>query len=168
MKRTFTLLIALACLTLAGCGFSLRGSQALPAELQQVALSAVKPHALLKRELKARLKVYQIPHIEASELAGSANTVLIRLQPETLERRLLSVFSTGQVAEYELIYGVNYQVVFPNKEPLYASFEVLRDYQDDPDKVLAKSRELDLVVSEMRREAADRIIRQLARQASGQ
>lgn len=168
MRLPFALLIPLLCLALAGCGFSLRGSQALPAELQQVAVSAVKPHALLKRELKARLQVYQIPHVATQEVEDNAATVLIRLQPETLERRLLSVFSTGQVAEYELIYGVTYQVIFPDKEPLQASFEILRDYQDDPDKVLAKSRELDLVVSEMRQEAADRIIRQLTRQAGEQ
>jgi len=40
-------------------------------------------------------------------------------------------------------------------------FDVTRDYQDDPDAVLAKSRELDLVLGEMRQQAAERIIRQI-------
>ena len=47
-----------------------------------------------------------------------------------------------------------------------ATFDVMRDYQDDPDQVLAKSRELELVLDEMRAEAADIIIRRLSSQAS--
>ena len=46
-----------------------------------------------------------------------------------------------------------------------AQFEVVRDYQDDPDQVLAKSRELELMLDEMRDEAADIIIRRLSSQA---
>ena len=41
---------------------------------------------------------------------------------------------------------------------------VAREYQDDPDQVLAKSRELDLVLDEMRAESADRMIRLLSSQ----
>ncbi|AXR06423.1 LPS-assembly lipoprotein LptE [Salinimonas sediminis] len=152
---------------LTGCGFQLRGSQTLPEEIEQVAVTAVKPHALLERELNARLQVYQIPHVNIDNIENGDNTAVIQLLPETIERRLLSVFSTGQVAEYELIYGVTYLVTFPGRPPIKTYFEILRDYQDDPDEVLAKSRELDLVVSEMRQEAADRIIRRLSRQASG-
>jgi LPS-assembly lipoprotein len=41
---------------------------------------------------------------------------------------------------------------------------VAREYQDDPDQVLAKSRELELVLNEMRTESADRMIRLLSSQ----
>lgn len=88
------------------------------------------------------------------------------LLPEKLERRLLSVYASGQVAEYELIYTVRYRVQFPDEEAIMATFDVMRDYQDDPDQVLAKSRELELVLDEMRAEAADIIIRRLSSQAS--
>ncbi len=165
--RTAIMLIT-TCLVLAGCGFHLRGSQTLPPDINAVASTSVVAHSLLKRELDERLSVYEIPQkpFESVTRDDLDDTVIIKLLPETIERRLLSVFSTGQVAEYELIYGVNYLVTFPGHEPIKAYFEIMRDYQDDPDKVLAKSRELDLVVSEMRKEAADRIIRRLALQAS--
>ena len=163
-----TILIIATCLTVAGCGFHLRGSQTLPPDINAVTSTSVVAHSLLKRELDERLNVYEIPRKPFDTVTRSdlSDTVIIRLLPETIERRLLSVFSTGQVAEYELIYGVNYTVTFPGHDPINAYFEIMRDYQDDPDKVLAKSRELDLVVSEMRKEAADRIIRRLALQAS--
>ena len=86
--------------------------------------------------------------------------------PEKLERQLLSVYPSGQVAEYELIYVVRYRVQFPGKEAVMVQFEVVRDYQDDPDQVLAKSRELELMLSEMRDEAADIMIRRLSSQAA--
>jgi len=43
-----------------------------------------------------------------------------------------------------------------------AQFEVVRDYQDDPDRALAKSRELTLLLNEMRKVAADKILRDMA------
>lgn len=164
MKRL--LLIPLLCsLLIAGCGFKLRGSQALPETVNQVAVGAVRAHSPLARTLLTRLDVYDINGIRERELQNNENTVLVRILPETLERRLLSVYPSGQVAEYELIYGVKYIVQFPDSDSVSASFEVLRDYQDDPDQVLAKSRELELVLQEMREEAADRIIRRLPSQA---
>jgi len=169
MIRAYSFILVMATsLLVAGCGFHLRGSQTLPASVGAVAVTAVAPHSRLQRSLEDRLDVYQIPQKSYQNIRaeGQRNTVLIKLMPEAIERRLLSVFSTGQVAEYELIYGVSYEVTFPGYDPIQAYFEIMRDYQDDPDRVLAKSRELDLVVSEMRNEAADRIIRRLALQAS--
>ncbi|QJR82468.1 hypothetical protein CA267_017755 [Alteromonas pelagimontana] len=166
MIRSYAFLpLFLVSLALASCGFSLRGNQPLPPSVNYVAVTSAQAHAPLARALKQRLEVYDI---QAGDLADTPNpdhTVLIRIMPEQLERRLLSVFSTGQVAEYELIYGVNYQVIFPDQEAVSAYFEVLRDYQDDPAQVLAKTRELNLVLQEMRQEAADRIIRRLASQS---
>lgn len=160
---TFSILFLLS--GVSSCGFHLRGTEALPPQLNYVAISSAQAHAPLARALVKRLDVYNIDGGTLAASPAPAKTVLIHLQPEKLERRLLSVFATGQVAEYELIYGVRYQVVFPDKDPLDAYFEVLRDYQDDPEQVLAKSRELDIVLDEMRDEAADKIIRRIASQA---
>ena len=91
----------------------------------------------------------------------------IRLQGDDLNRRLLSLFPTGQVAEYELILSVRYLIAFPGKEPQAVEFEVTREYQDDPDAILAKSRELQLVLTEMRQQASERIVRLIPSQASG-
>mgnify|MGYP001454971496 CR=1 FL=1 len=162
MKRIAPVLLALSLsLLVTGCGFTLRGSQALPESLSEVYVMSPIAHAPLSRALKRRFDLHKVK--EAATPEGES-TVVIQLAPESLERRLLSVFPTGQVAEYELIYGVRYQVLFPGKGPVEAFFEVERDYQDDPDQVLAKTRELELVLKEMRLEAADRIIRRLPSQ----
>lgn len=152
------------CLLVAACGFTLRGSQQLPAHIEQVEVRSLSAHDPQARALANRLSIYQLGYTRAADTARLSNTVILELKPENLNRRLLSVFPTGQVAEYELIYRVDYRVTFPGQDAITTSVEVLREYQDDPDQVLAKSRELDLILEEMRDDAADRIIRLMGSQ----
>jgi LPS-assembly lipoprotein len=170
MQPVKTIVFAVIVMLIAGCGFSLRGSQALPTELNTVVINTTLQYSPLTRALDRRLPVYQLKSVKADaeevEELEASETVLINLQPENLERRLLSVFSSGQVAEYELIYSVDYQVIFPNAEPINNTMSVSREYQDDPRQILAKARELELVMTEMRNETADRIIRLLSSQYS--
>ena len=100
----------------------------------------------------------------APEQAVNSNQVIpeLKILQDALDRRTLSVLPNGQVAEYELIYKVKYQVVIENQPSQNFEFELNRDYQDDPDLALAKSRELTLLLSEMRQLAADRILRDMA------
>lgn len=152
--------------SLSSCGFQLRGSQQFPEHIKLVEVRSLSAHDPQARALADRLPVYQLVYTRAADPTEIANTVIIELRPENLDRRLLSVFRTGQVAEYELIYRVDYRLTFPGQEPVNYVVEVLREYQDDPDQVLAKSRELDLILDEMRAEAADRIIRLMSSQVS--
>ena len=158
IKRT--VIISLMC-GLSACGFSLRGDFSLPASIQNVQLSNTGHNAALKRTLEKRLKRYKLNMLDGST-AQTAPDMHITLLPDELDRRLLSLFSTGQVAEYELVYTVTYLIQFAGHASETVTFTVTREYQDDPDAVLAKSRELDLVVGEMRQQAADRIIRQIS------
>lgn len=156
----------IAILAISACGFQLRGSQQFPDFIRQVEVRSLSAHDPQSRAIAERLSVYQLGFTRAASAEMQANTVVIELRPENLDRRLLSVFQTGQVAEYELIYRIDYRLTFPSGESLDSSVEVLREYQDDPDQVLAKSRELDLILTEMRADAADRIIRLMASQAA--
>lgn len=153
-----TLITTLLVTLISGCGFRLRGDYLLAPELQTLYVSSVDTHGELTRLVKRHLTVNQVnvlsrPTDENPEL---------RILKDKLDRRTLSVFENGQVAEYELIYSVRYQLRFANKDPQNFAFELNRDYQDDPDIALAKSRELALLLSEMRTQAADRILREMA------
>ncbi len=143
---------------LSACGFQLRGDYLLNDELQTLYVSSSDVHGELTRLVKQHLtrnkvKVLKQKTLEAPEL---------RIMSDKLDRRTLSVFKNGQVAEYELIYSVHYQLRFANEEPIDFRFELNRDYQDDPNFALAKSRELSLLLSEMRTSAADKILRDMA------
>ncbi|MDU0355459.1 LPS assembly lipoprotein LptE [Paraglaciecola aquimarina] len=166
MSQPFSLLTLLVTsLLVTSCGFKLRGDYSLPSGIEELHVLSATKNAPLQRTLTSQLKGFDIQivtditnkHIPTEQIDAQ-----IFIQSENLERRLLSLFSTGQVAEYELVYTINYYIQFPNEEAIPIEFDVTREYQDDPDAVLAKSRELDLVYSEMRQQAADRIIRQLS------
>jgi LPS-assembly lipoprotein len=161
--RKFSVLLCLSLsLLLSACGFKLRGDYQIPEQFKQLHVASRQSHAPMQRALKTRLSSFDIVVIDDPLEAQESNTPVIVLQPERLDRQLLSLFATGQVAEYELIYTLNYQVITPNTEPYNFTVDIIREYIDDPDAVLAKSRELNLIVSEMRVQAADRVIRQLA------
>ena len=140
------------------CGFQLRGDYLLSDQLQTLYVSSSDVHGELTRLVKQHLTRNQV------KVLASKNTQApeLRIMSDKLDRRTLSVFQNGQVAEYELIYAVHYQLRFANEEPQNFRFELNRDYQDDPSLALAKSRELSLLLSEMRQSAADKILRDMA------
>ncbi|WP_339721557.1 LPS assembly lipoprotein LptE [uncultured Paraglaciecola sp.] len=152
-------------LTIVGCGFKLRGDYGLPVGIEQLQLLASQKNTPLYRILWKQLQGFNIEVLDntasSSQIAAKIDAI-VYLTSDKLERRLLSLFSTGQVAEYELVYTIRYQIQFPGQDAQEIEFDVTREYQDDPNAVLAKSRELDLIQNEMRQEAANRIIRQIA------
>jgi LPS-assembly lipoprotein len=166
LKRiTLNVCIFTVVLTIVGCGFKLRGDYGLPAGIQQLQLLAAQKNTPLHRILGKQLQGLDIEVWDSMATAEQINEkvdAVVYLVSDQLERRLLSLFSTGQVAEYELLYTIKYHIQFPAQDAQLVEFDVTREYQDDPDAVLAKSRELDLIQQEMRQEAANRIILQIA------
>ncbi|WKE66632.1 LPS assembly lipoprotein LptE [Gallaecimonas kandeliae] len=146
------LLLSLTLLA-SGCGFHLKGSYEMPAAYRQVTLTSFDQYA-------------RITTLVSQSLAGSGVALgqgpEVHILSDNLDRQTLSLFSTGQVAEYELVYSLKWQLIREGQEPQVHVIEVRRDYQDDPARTLAKDRERDLLLEEMRKEAADRLVRQLA------
>jgi len=159
MKKhsVWTGLLLISSLLLTSCGFHLRGS--LPLERYPAIFVDAKKHSELAGLLSDQLESNKVKLL--TELDPKAPVLM--LQQDSLERRTLSLFPNGQVAEYELIYRVQYQLLLPGQELQEFQFELTRDYQDDPNLALAKAKELDLLLQELRSQAASRIIRQLNR-----
>lgn len=151
---TFSIILMM----LNGCGFQLRGNYLLAPELQTIEFSSVDQYGELTRLVKQHLTINDVNLVQRSD----KKIPQMRMLQDNLDRRTLSVFPNGQVAEYELIYTVRYQILIPGQDVQYFSFELNRDYQDDPDIALAKSRELSLMLREMRKEAANKILRDMA------
>ena len=156
-KRIGLALLSLILLATAGCGFKLQRSYSIPVELQQLHLSSSDQYSELTRLVGDRLRINRVTLVPAAE-----GTPTLRLVSDSLARATLSLYPTGNVAEYELIYLVNYTVMLPEQEPTEFQAEVRRDYQDDPRTALAKSREMEILTREMRAQAADSIIQTLA------
>ncbi|BDM65648.1 LPS-assembly lipoprotein LptE [Shewanella sp. NFH-SH190041] len=156
-KALGSALLALVILTSAGCGFHLQGNYFIPPALTTLHLSSQDQYSELTQLVRERLRLSSVKLVDAE--AKVANLRLIR---DKLERATLSLYPTGNVAEYELIYKVEFSVALPGKDAGFYHVEIRRDYLDDPRTALAKSREMELLTREMRAQAADRIVQTLA------
>lgn len=157
MKKTLFFVLALTINLLNGCGFKLKGQYDLAPELKTLYVKSDKKFNPLIKFLNIQLTRNNVNVIKSAE----QGVTQIRLLPETFQRKTLSLFPNGQVAEYELLYQTRYQVIFPEQEP--QEFEILlnREFQDDPNNSLAKDRERLMILNELRQTAADRILGQL-------
>jgi len=152
-----TLALVLMCFVLSGCGFHLKKASSLPDNLKTLTLKGDDEKSSLFLNLKKELKASNV------KLTPSAkNVAQLYLRKESIERQTLSLFQNGQVAEYELAYGVSYVVKRPGEKAIEKRFELYRNYQDDPDHALAKAKELELLISEIRKQASGRIVRELS------
>jgi LPS-assembly lipoprotein len=145
-------------LFVSACGFSLRGTTELSANLQPLYVEAVDTSSPMHRELQRVLNQNQIA------LAPNVNDANYRLGlgPENSSERALSVNANARAGEYELEISVPFQlakgtdVVLPPE-----TLSLTKVYLADPDNAVAKNEEAELIRTEMRRELAQQILRRL-------
>lgn len=157
MARLAAFVVMLSSLLLSSCGFHLRGD--LPLSQFEAMHIKSERHSELAALVAQRLQHNKVQLLDTYQQSAP----VLQLIDDSLERRNLTLFPNGQVAEYELIYKVRYALTMPGGEPKPYQFELFRDYQDDPNRALAKAKELDLMLGELRQQAANRILRQLSR-----
>ena len=151
-KIKFIPLIFLSIMLLA-CGFQLRGT--IDADFNSIYIyggsEGLNKH-LIKRFKQAGIKI-QIENPEKT----------LEVLNDRLDKRILSLNSSGSVKEYELIYQVSYR--FKSLNDAWGNEikkEVIRDYTYDDDNRVAKELEEKNLVQGMR----DEIIRSIVSQIS--
>lgn len=154
MHRSNSLVLLLA-LTLAACGFQLRGA----ADLSFKTLYIQGPKLSISRELQQSLKANGIQVVETAEGAE----LLLELVNEVNEKRILSLSGGGLVREYELNYIVN----FRTREPANAlwgpvqTVQVRRDFSYNDNALLGKLDEEAKLNVDMRKDAVREVLRRL-------
>ncbi|ABV38084.1 rare lipoprotein B [Shewanella sediminis HAW-EB3] len=157
IRRICFAIMALSILLSAGCGFKLQGSYSIPEQLRTLHLSSQDEYSELTRLVRERLRLHSISLVDESD-----ETPTLNILRDSLDRSTLSLYPTGNVAEYELTYHVTFAVSLPEGEAQTFEVDIQRDYLDDPRTALAKSREMELLLKEMRIQAADQMIQTLA------
>lgn len=156
---------ARACLSLvllavlvSACGYHPRGSVELPGELRGIYVEGGS------RVLEQRLEVlFSDAGVDITEDRGAADAVL-ELHGESFNERVLSVDAeTGKSQEFEVTYSVAFDMRRPDGTLLVPrqSVNLLRDYFFDAEAVIGKSRERSVLRTEMRRDAAQQIVRRM-------
>ena len=156
MARLAAFVVMLSSLLLSSCGFHLRGD--LPLSQFEAMHIKSERHSELAALVAQRLQHNKVQLLDSYQQTAP----VLQLIDDSLERRNLTLFPNGQVAEYELIYSVTYVLHQADGSRLAPrSVEVYRDYQDDPNFALAKTREREVLLGEMREDAARALLRQV-------
>jgi len=144
---------------LSACGFHLRGSIELPAELTEVAIEGTRPNGELGVAVR---NGFSRVGGQVVDSAASARSVLVITQ-DSSSRRVLSVDSIGQANEYELAYTLGFRLDDPdgNNRVVQQSINLRRQYRYDPTKTLAKADEEARLVREMRQDGVRQMLRRL-------
>ena len=149
---------AAACLLLlSACGFHLRGTETSRVQLPPTYLDgAAGP---LQQEVRHYLSISGVSVVAEQKDAQ----LLIRLIGEDVQRRVLSVGSTGKVEEYEVRYTASYAVERGKGESVIPkeSLSEQRSYSFNEADVLAKDAEQERLVQDMRRDVVRRMMLRL-------
>jgi LPS-assembly lipoprotein len=152
------LLQALAGLALAGCGFHLRGTLAVPPELSPLYIQA-PAGSPVKQAIEDQLVGGKLA---LAPSAGQAKLIL-RILSEGRASRVVATGSDGKVLAYELHFVVAYDAVLPDGQSRIPrqTLDLARTF-DNPDvEVLGKQLEEQQIYQEFAIDAADRILLRL-------
>ena len=156
MSSRNALVVALL-LTLAACGFKLRGTAEVPFETLFLPGATGGIALDLKRNIQVgtNAKVVDDP--------GKAEAVL-QFTEETRQKEVLSLTGAGRVREFQLRYRVGFRV-HDGKGGEYipqSTIQLTRDVTFNDTEILAKEQEEQLLFRDMQADMVQQILRRLA------
>lgn len=152
-------LLAGLILTLAACGFQLRGAADLPASLQTMHIQGISLRSELGLELKRTLERNGVRIVESYE----EGVALLTVKQNQFNRQVLSVGASGRANEYELTQELVIRVTDAEEGVRLEDerFEARRDYQYDPIQVLGREDEERLLRDDMNKQLSQAVLRRL-------
>ncbi len=157
MRKLALFLILTTAVSLAGCGFHLRGKVELSPAMQRVYVEGPDPQLI--DDLKSALDFSGATVVSSAEASSSA--VLLDSRYERVVRTLNA---RGVATGYVLRYDARFRVVSPEGERRYESpvITLKRNFDFDATQVLQKEDEEDFLREDMRKQIVQRIMRQLS------
>jgi len=149
----------LLALVLAGCGFQLRGSASLPAEMDTTWVVVEDPASAFARELELLLRGNDVELVDGPG-EGVAELHILR---ERITRRALTISEDARVREFELVFDMQFRLDGTGGEILLGpeSLRLRRDFQFDEQEILGAATEEEMMREELRRSMAASLIRRL-------
>ena len=144
----------LALTLISGCGFHLKHTDGLVDKYPEIYVQSSVANRELVRFIKMRLRGagIKIATVPADDIT------ILKIDNIRTSSRTISLYVTAENAEEELGYNLNYSIQEPGYPARSFNFNLYRDFLEDSEEALAKSREEELLAQEMHSIAADHII----------
>lgn len=150
--------ILLIAMTVASCGFQLRGQAPLPYKTLFIETTGYSLFANnLERAIASGTKTKVVQNPDEAE-------AVLKILAESQEKRILSLSSGGKVREFELRYKVAYRLLDRAGKDLAqpGQIELRRDLTYDDTEVLSKELEEQLLYRDMKTDAVQQMLRRLS------
>lgn len=165
MIRTATpparVLVLIATLALAGCGFHLRERIALPADAPPILVVSSTPYSPLVNLLERTLR--NAGAAVAEDGAGNAGVLRLEVLSERWGDLPIAIDERGRAQEFSLRYATVFTAVLADGTVVVPqqAVELARDYVSPPEDATGTSTEREILADELRREMAASILRRL-------
>ena len=144
------LCVAVVSLLLGACGFHLRGSEPLPAEMSVTYIHGTSEFGTLYDDFRTAL---ENRGIRVTQDRGEATAVLNILESNT-DKNVLTVDLSGKVLEFRISQNIKFEVAAADGQPLVDQQSVTanRSFKFNRNDVLGKERESELIRKELQRD----------------
>lgn len=141
------LLISILTLLLSSCGFQRQRPLVLAPPLQKIYLKTPAPYGPLAHNLQVYFKISGIPLVNSPENA----TTILEILDEVETQELLSVSSSQQTRQYNLITNVKFRITNPKGQILVGEQSVneVRTLTTESNQILGGSNEAHSLYQQM-------------------
>tara|TARA_B100000686_G_C16757294_1_gene956365 strand:- start:1054 stop:1569 length:516 start_codon:yes stop_codon:yes gene_type:complete len=148
-----------------GCGFALRGGDAISSRFTILELDLTQPNSETSRLLRQRLSVSDVStkYVSGSD-ENSLSSQLPRLiiRNEQVTSRPVTINPRARAAQYEMRISIT--ISLEQSRQMLIQTETLsvdRTYFEDIENITGNREEVEIIATEMRRELVNQIIRRL-------
>lgn len=155
MRGLIALILALS---LAACGFQLRGSYSLPWDTLHLGLAE---NTEMYQQIRRGLEAGTHTRVVTDKQAAQAALVVLN---DTQARNILSLSATGLVREFQLTRSFTYRIADAQGRELVppATIVLQREMTFDDTRIFAKEAEEAMILREMQSDLVSQLLRRLA------
>lgn len=150
-------------LLLCSCGYSLRGNDVLSSNFDSVLLNSQQPNSEFSRLLRRSLEISNVTVMSATSDSVNDEQLVLDIGDEKIISRPVTVNPRARAAQYELRLSVDIRLRKSDVQLInLETLTVERSYFEDIENITGNKEEIEIILSEMRRELANQLMRRLA------